>query len=608
MCLRCMRKIGNNTTCPYCNSESDAPQGTPMLPLKTVVASRYLIGKVIGSNSEGFTYNAFDLKEKKSVTLRELFPEGMLTRGEDNYCLVNVGKAADFIDTKDAFIILWKKVSAISGYTALGGVLDVFEDLGTVYAVTEFLGEGKTLREHLLSNEQGFISWDEARVLLMPVVSAMGELQAAGIIDGEISPETLFVDIKGKVKITGFSIADIRKEKTIFKAELFEGYAAVEQYGMSKGLSPATDIYGFAAVLFRALTGTTPMSAPSRLTNDKMMIPGKFMEQLPAYVINALINALQVLPEERTSSVEVLRNELSASPAAAGSAAEAYATIYEEEYSGESDFEDCEEADEVQAPQESPKKLKKSTIAVFVVSVVLGIAILCATLFAIKGLTNNSDNEPSESAPELTDDIDNNHGTNPGDVISISLPNFKGQVYDEIKNDETYKYVLIFKTVYIDSQEERGTVVSQSRTPGSQATSISPMEITLEISNGLEVPDVVGMDIKSAIDQLKNTGFKNIKSESASVAGSAADSNKVYSIVYEDPKTGEWAEIPSDKRLSSGDVISLYYYGEFTETTEATALIIDINPPVEDSTEEQSDNVPADVTVGDADEQGDSTQ
>ena len=34
------------------------------------------------------------------------------------------------------------------------------------------------------------------------------------------------------------------------------------------------------------------MSSASRLTNDKLMIPGKFAEQLPAYVINALVNAL----------------------------------------------------------------------------------------------------------------------------------------------------------------------------------------------------------------------------------------------------------------------------------------------------------------------------
>ncbi|MBQ2415511.1 MAG: hypothetical protein II283_03665, partial [Alistipes sp.] len=88
--------------------------------------------------------------------------------------------------------------------------------------------------------------------------------------------------------------------------------------GLSGSLGTYTDVYAFAAVLYRTLIGSTPISAASRLTNDKLMIPGKFAEQLPAYVINALVNALQILPQDRTTNVDLLRDELSASPAAAG--------------------------------------------------------------------------------------------------------------------------------------------------------------------------------------------------------------------------------------------------------------------------------------------------
>ena len=110
LCLRCMRKIGNNTTCPYCSGEANAPQENYFLPIKAVVGGRYLVGKAISSNSAGVTYNAFDLELKKPVTLQELFPKNLLTRGEGNYCLVNVGKASEFIDAKDSFLRLWKKL------------------------------------------------------------------------------------------------------------------------------------------------------------------------------------------------------------------------------------------------------------------------------------------------------------------------------------------------------------------------------------------------------------------------------------------------------------------------------------------------------------------
>ncbi len=586
LCLRCMRKIGNNTVCPYCKDESKVERDEESLPIKALVGGRYLIGKAVSSNSEGFTYNAFDMKSKTPVTLRELFPIGMLTRGEGNYCLVNVGKAAEFIDVKDAFVKLWKKLLGINGYTALLTVHEVFEDLGTVYAVSDFIGDGKTLREFLLEKEQGYISWDEARILFMPIVSAMGELHAAGIIHGGISPVTLVIDAKGKLKITGFCTAELRTEKGKLPSELYEGYAAVEQYGVNGELGACTDIYAFAAVLYRTLIGSTPMSASSRLVNDKLMIPGKFAEQLPAYVINALVNALQILPEERTPSVELLRNELSASPAAAGTAAEAFSSLYEDEaYEQEVDLAQDEDGDEeLIEDEEAPRApIKKSTIAAFAVSALICLAILVAVLVGIRALSDDGDNTVT-TTDEITSSLI--QGNDNSDAIkSIKLPDFKGELYDDIKNNEEYKGILVFKTEYIDSSEERGTVVSQNINAGTEITSIAPKTIVLKISNGLEVPDVIGKKLQDAIEVMKNEGFKNIKSESAQIAGSSSESNSVYRIAYEDTKTGDWAEIPSDKRLSSGDVIIIYYYGEYEETTEEITTEEQAVQPSETETE-----------------------
>ncbi|MBR2876246.1 MAG: protein kinase, partial [Clostridia bacterium] len=327
LCLRCMRKIGDSNVCPYCKDESSTVQKAPFLPLKTVVGGKYLIGKMISSNGDGATYYGFDLEQKKAVTVRECFPQGEVSRGDDNYCLVNVGRAAAFIDAKAKFTKLWNTLKTIEGCSAIVPVFDVFEDLGTAYAISEYLGEGETLRDYLLKNEQGYILWEEARVLLMPVLSAIGALHEAGIIHGAISPNSLIVDKDGKIKITGYSIDDVRFKGGKLPSELFEGYASIEQYAEDGDLGPWTDVYGFATVLYRVLVGSTPMSSVSRATNDKLMIPGKFAEIIPAYVINALVNALQILPEDRTVNVEKLRDDLSASPAAAVTAAEGYSSM-----------------------------------------------------------------------------------------------------------------------------------------------------------------------------------------------------------------------------------------------------------------------------------------
>lgn len=576
-----MRKIGNNDYCPYCRKDNSEPQKDPFLPLKTVVGGRYLVGKLVASNSEGATYYAFDMEKKTPVTLRELFPKGILSRGEGNYCLVNIGKASEFIDAKEEFVKLWTKLTEIKGFTALTQVYGLVEDLGTVYAVSEYLGEGKTLREFLLEQETGYISWDDARVLFMPVLSALGQLHDAGIIHGGICPETLILDKNGKIRITGYSIEDVRRQKSIMECELFDGYAAVEQYGFSEGLSTSTDIYAFSAVLYRTLIGSVPMSSASRLTNDKLMIPGKFAEQLPAYVINALVNGLQILPGDRTVTAEELRDELSASPAAAGTASEAYSSMYA------SQSEDVEETvvEEVALEEDSEDepdtpKIRKSTIAVFVISVILALAILVVALFGIKGFSDKDDEENTteESTTEFVSEEDT---TGEIGASSISVPNFRGKAYDDIKSDATYNGFLIFKTEYIDSEEKKGTVIAQDITEGTIV--FEERSITLRISNGKEVPDVVGETLKDAVADLKAAGFKKVESVVGGVADRESDSMKVYSVVCEDEKTDNWIAIPADRRLSVSDKIIVYYYGEYIEETteETTEEILEDEPVVE---------------------------
>ena len=574
LCLRCMRRIGDNTVCPYCRNESSEPQTNPYLPLKTVVGGRYLIGKMVSNNSEGTTYYGFDLEKKTPVTIRELYPEGMLTRGEGNYCLVNAGKASDFIDVKEDFLKLWRAVASLKGYTALTNVYAILEDLGTVYVISEYLGEGQSLREYLLETEQGYISWDDARVLFMPVVSALNELHEAGVIHGGISPTTLIIDTKGKLRITGYCIEAVRREKSSMTSELFEGYAAVEQYGFSSGLTESTDIYAFAAVLYRTLIGSVPMSAASRLTNDKLMIPGKFAEMLPAYVINALVNALQILPEERTLNVEQLRDELSASPAAAGSASLYSSSNEPEEDDGDEEYDEYDEEDyddEASDEEEGPQKLRKSTIAAFVISVILCLAILITVLVGINRNSDDEDTSTTENTAAFMDDTEKESETIE-DIVSIKVPDFKGKLFDDVKKDENYKKVLSFNTEYVDSEEDKGTIISQNIAPGTSISSVEgKKDITIKVSNGFKVPDVEGMKMNEAIVTLNDAGFNNVKTVAGNIADRESKSLVVYQVVYEDPKTNDWAAIPSDGRLSAGDSILVYYYGEFGDETTTEA-------------------------------------
>ena len=93
---------------------------------------------------------------------------------------------------------------------------------------------------------------------------------------------------------------------------LNEGYTAIEQYDNDRKMCPATDIYAFSAYIYRALVGSNPPDAPSRETNDKLMIPNKIAESIPTHVIRALGAGLQIYPENRAQSAARLRELLNA--------------------------------------------------------------------------------------------------------------------------------------------------------------------------------------------------------------------------------------------------------------------------------------------------------
>lgn len=317
LCMSCMREIGDAKQCPYCGYHANSAQIAPYLPVRTLVANRYLIGKLLDYNGEGATYIGWDLSAKKAVNIREFFPDTIAIRNSTalNLHIAN-GSEAVFHDCNQSFLDLWSKLRRLQGLPALIQVTDVVEDYGTSYAVYDHI-EGVTLREFLLSSKTGNVSWEKARQLLMPILSTLGTLHSGGIIHRGISPATLIIGRDGKVRISGFSIWQARTSRSELNAQLYPGYAAIEQYGFDGQQGPWTDIYSFGAVLYRTLVGSDPIDATERVTNDRLMVPGKIADQLPDYVIDALVNSLQILPDDRTRSVEQLRSEITP-PAAEG--------------------------------------------------------------------------------------------------------------------------------------------------------------------------------------------------------------------------------------------------------------------------------------------------
>lgn len=525
LCMGCMHEIGREKQCPHCGFQVDSLQVTPYLPIRTVVGGRYIIGKLLEYNGEGASYIAFDTTAQKAVCVREYFPLGLVKRGINDVDVIPLaGNETVYAECGQSFLDLWNKLSRLSGAAGIVRVFQVLKDYGTVYAVYENI-EGITLREFLLGSRTGYISWDKARQLLMPVLSALGTLHSNGIIHRGISPLTLVIGGDGKMRITGFCIPQVRTARSELQAQLFPGYAAIEQYGYKGQQGPWTDVYAFGAVLYRALIGTDPIEATTRVTNDRLMVPGKFAEQLPAYVINGLVNSLQILPEDRTRTIEQLHAEITASPAAA---------IAEESYVERRTAQP--EHPRKSAPQPAGKPQKKNSglstaIKAAVLCVVIGLAAFVLISVTILPEEYNVFSSIGLGA-DTTEAVSENHEM-------VNVPDFRTKSYTEVIVSDYYKSRFTFTKEEVYNEDvEMGYIIDQDVQPGTEVPAGTAIRLT--VSKGAEkiiLPNVLGKNYDDVYPMLTEMGFVVTKSERANdgshPAGEIIQMSKTPEVQYE---------------------------------------------------------------------------
>ena len=91
-----------------------------------------------------------------------------------------------------------------------------------------------------------------------------------GLLHRGISPETVFITKTGSAKLSGYATLGLRTADSELKSQMFDGYAAPEQYAVAEFDGKYTDIYGLGALFYRVLTGKTPVPANLRRMNDTL--------------------------------------------------------------------------------------------------------------------------------------------------------------------------------------------------------------------------------------------------------------------------------------------------------------------------------------------------
>ena len=83
VCYNCFNeKAGDNSPCIHCgySPETDRSKYPMALPHGTILAGRYITGRVLSQGSFGITYAALDRSTGQRVAIKEYFPDRIADR------------------------------------------------------------------------------------------------------------------------------------------------------------------------------------------------------------------------------------------------------------------------------------------------------------------------------------------------------------------------------------------------------------------------------------------------------------------------------------------------------------------------------------------------
>ena len=525
LCLGCMCEINGEQKCPHCGFDKDSVQPAPFLPLGTILQERYLVGKQIDNSVEGAYYIGYDNFMHSVIVIHEFLPSGICGRAPGNVELViRDGSEQTFETLKKSFLEYYRTLARLRELSSITPIYDIFSENGTCYTVEEKL-DCITFGEYI-ERSGGSIDWNTARPMFMPVLSALTSIHEAGITHFGINPESLVVTPAGKLRLQSFAIREVRQQNNLIAAELFDGCSAPEQYDSNAYLDERTDVYGFTATLFFALTGRLPEDADKRKPDGKLPLPTSVFKQLPPHVVTALAGGLQVLRSARTKSCEELKTQLSAAPTvraiqneATRNAAQAVRSYNAKKKSGIPGF----------------AWVLVSCLSALLIFVVAAIIWISQSNFNIVISDNSESSTASETAASSTASV----VSETSDPNSTVAPNLIDKEYSRVLSESSgADYTILQESeAMFNSTIQEGHIVSQIPEAGSVISKGST--IVVVVSKGpqqRELPAINNLTVEEAIKTLSEMGFIVNKAE---VANDQVAKGSV--IGYKDYKVGDTA-------------------------------------------------------------------
>lgn len=183
--------------------------------------------------------------------------------------------------------------------------------------------EGETLRQRLVREQQLGVA--ESVELARNVAAALDYAHRRGVIHRDIKPENILLH-DGQPLVADFGIAlavsqagSTRLTETGLSLGT-PGYMSPEQATADRELTPRSDIYSLACVLYEMLVGEPPFTGPTvqsvivKVVTERAPAVAKRRDTVPRNVSAAIARVLQKLPADRFGSAAEFADAL-ANPA-----------------------------------------------------------------------------------------------------------------------------------------------------------------------------------------------------------------------------------------------------------------------------------------------------
>ena len=279
---------------------------------RDVLNGQFQILQKIGSGGMGSVYKALQPAMNRMVAIKILHPK--------------------LASRKDLVSRFRREARAMSHLTHPNTVkVYLYGELedGSLYIVMEYL-EGKNLNQTVRS--EGPMTIERGLPILIQACNALDEAHRAGIIHRDLKPENIFVTSQGGMKdfakVLDFGLAKVTER------EMRPGSIILTQEGMvfgtpefmspeqaqGKSLTPGSDIYSLAVILYEVLTGKLPFDAKNPMefiqlhvtTKPKPInerVPGK---TFPPLLWTVLSKALEKKSDDRYQSAAEFAHALQA--------------------------------------------------------------------------------------------------------------------------------------------------------------------------------------------------------------------------------------------------------------------------------------------------------